>query len=100
MSGHAGRLEDKAEALSRASGSSWGLDRTNRELAEGLVNALHCRVKWGNRPEDAVNLAVILLRVSVLILNNRAWFTGYALSYLERGFNNYYRLGKPCEACT
>ncbi len=46
------------------SGSSgWGLERTNRELAEGLAHALHCRVKWGDRPEDAATLAVMLMKV-------------------------------------
>jgi|LauGreSBDMM110SN_4_FD.fasta_scaffold94350_3 hypothetical protein len=37
---------------------------TNREVTEGLLHALHNRIKWGDRPEDAANLAVILLKVT------------------------------------
>ena len=39
------------------------LELTNRDVSEGMLHALHNRVKWGDRPEDAASLAVILLKV-------------------------------------
>lgn len=39
-----------------------GLQRTNRQLQEELVTALHCRLRWTNRPEDKGSLAALLLQ--------------------------------------
>lgn len=41
---------------------TWGLQRTNRQLQEELVTALHCRLRWTSRPEDKGSLAALLLR--------------------------------------
>ena len=57
------RPEDKAEVLSRVTSNGCDLERTSRELTEAMMHTLHFRVKWGDRPEDAANLAVILMKV-------------------------------------
>ena len=44
---------------------SSSLQRTNADLAEALTHALHCRLRWGGRPEDAASLAVLLLKVKI-----------------------------------
>ena len=41
---------------------TWGLQRTNRELSEGLSLSLSCRLRWGGRSTDNATLAVILMR--------------------------------------
>ena len=41
---------------------TWGLQRTNRELTEGLSLSLSCRLRWGGRSTDNATLAVILMR--------------------------------------
>jgi hypothetical protein len=43
--------------------SGWSLERASQELSESLKHALHNRVKWGDRPEDAANLVVLLMKV-------------------------------------
>ena len=47
--------------------TSWGLQRTNRELTEGLSLAVASRLRWGGRPEDSATLAVMLLKVGRLL---------------------------------
>ena len=44
---------------------SSSLQRNNADLAEALTHALHCRLRWGGRPEDAASLAVLLLKVRI-----------------------------------
>ena len=57
------RPEDKAEVLTRVTSNGCDLEPTNRELTQALMHTLHFRVKWGDRPEDAANLAVMLMKV-------------------------------------
>ena len=42
---------------------SWGLQRTNRELAAGLQQAMRQRLRWSSRPEDQATLAVLHIKV-------------------------------------
>ena len=39
-----------------------GLQRTNKDLVDGLSYALYNRLRWSQRPEDIANLAVYLLQ--------------------------------------
>ena len=43
--------------------ASRGLQRTNKELSDGMAHSLLCRLRWSGRPEDQATLAVILLKV-------------------------------------
>ena len=49
--------------------STWGIQRTNRELTEGMSNSLSCRLRWGGRPADYATLAILLLKVSESIIS-------------------------------
>ena len=61
--GEASHADWKAEVLSQVAKTDWPLETANKELSEGLLHALHNRVKWGDRPMDAANLSVILMKV-------------------------------------
>ena len=43
--------------------ASRGLQRTNKDLSDGMAHSLLCRLRWSGRPEDQATLAVILLKV-------------------------------------
>ncbi|GAX79159.1 hypothetical protein CEUSTIGMA_g6599.t1 [Chlamydomonas eustigma] len=58
---------DQAEVMANVRGS-WGLQRSNRELSEGLTHGLFYRLRWGGRPEDSAALAMILLKKKELFL--------------------------------
>ena len=44
-----------------------GLQRTNRDLVDGLFFALYHRLRWSSRTEDVANLAVYLLQVPLIL---------------------------------
>ncbi len=48
--------------------NTWGLQRSNRELAEGLTHGLYYRLRWGGRNEEAAALCIILLKNKKLFL--------------------------------
>ena len=55
--------DHKVELLSKIR-TTWGIQRSNRELAEGMNHSLICRLRWGGQPRDNATLAVMLLKVS------------------------------------
>ena len=42
---------------------TWGLQRSNRSLAEALCRALHGRLRWSGTPLDTASLAALHLQV-------------------------------------
>lgn len=50
---------------------STSLQRTNADLAQALTHALHCRLRWGGRAEDAASLAVLLLKVRMTLAHHQ-----------------------------
>lgn len=56
--------DHKSELLSKIR-STWGIKRTNKELVEGLSNALVCCLRWGGQIRGSSTLVIMLLKVNL-----------------------------------
>jgi len=75
--------DHKADLLSRIR-TTWGIQRTNRELVEGLSHSLLGRLRWGGRAKDNATLAVMLLKASQPIVCRYTWMSSLsAATYLS-----------------
>ena len=45
---------------------TWGLQRTNRLMAEALVRTLYCRLRWSGDPDDIHRLAAMHMQLGEL----------------------------------